>query len=71
MWQNLVFSVGNVFFSVLNVPLIKENADSHSCHVPYVTSMGLAVVVAIFAVTFATMGMWFSYLTGIITAATW
>ncbi len=54
-WQDAVFAVGNV---VLSIGLIFSITSPHKPAVP--TSLVTGLTITAFAVTFATMGLWFS-----------
>ncbi len=71
MWQNIVFSIGNVLFSALNIPMIHKNKDLGVCYVPYITSVGLTLTIFSFAFTFYTLSLYGSAMTGLMTAYTW
>lgn len=54
--QDLVFSVGAVVLTLTLLPTLTRR----EARVPYWTSGATFAVLGIYAVTFATMGMWYS-----------
>lgn len=65
-WQDAVFAVGNI---VLSVGLIFSIASPHKPAAP--TSLVTGLTITSFAVTFATMGLWFSAIAAATNALLW
>ena len=66
IWQDVVLSVGQLVFAVALVPAIRAKEKP-----PLITSVMSGLVLATFAVAFATLGLWFSAATVAVVSVLW
>ncbi len=65
-WQDVVFTVGSLIFSVALVPsVLSKDKPALS------TSLSTGVVLAVYAFTFTTLNLWFSTISVSITCIMW
>jgi hypothetical protein len=65
-WQDIVFTIGNIVFIVALVPSIMGKAKPALS-----TSLMTGTFMAIFALTYITLGLWFSSIATFCGAAAW
>lgn len=66
MWQDLIFAAGNIVFIVALIPAVR-----HAEKPPRITSLLNAAVLLTFAVTFATLQLWYAMTTVLIIGILW
>lgn len=66
MWQDFVLTGGTVVFIIALIPSV-IGRDKPAM----VTSIATGSVLAVFAIVYATLGLWFSTLTTSLTSLTW
>ncbi len=66
IWQDIVFGTGTIIFAVSLIPTIRDSQK------PAVkTSLPTAIILAFFAVTSATLGLWFAVVAQVISCGLW
>lgn len=65
-WQDIVITVGTLVFVIALVPaLISKDKP------PVSTSLVSGITILIYAFTFSTLGLWFSFVINIISGSLW
>jgi hypothetical protein len=66
MWQDLIFCIGSILFIVGLIPSVrgKQKPPKSTCVIT-----GLTLLT--FAITYATLGLWLSFITTLITSTMW
>ena len=67
MWQEWFFTASGLFFAAALMP----SCLSRSTEVPRSSSIPTATIIALSAVVWCTLGMWFSAAASVFTALTW
>jgi len=65
-WQDLVFSIGSIVFTIALIPAIIEKR-----YPPTSTCVTTSMMLLVYATTDATLGLWFSTIASIISAGIW
>jgi len=71
MWQDTIFTIGNVVFAITLLPMVWKNQELKRCDTPYTTSIPTSIVLYFYSVAFYTLGMWSSSVSAWIVALTW
>ena len=66
VWQDIVLSVGAWIFFIALIPSIKSKDKP-----ALMTSLPTGTVLAVFALVYATLGLWLSIFSTILTSAAW
>lgn len=66
MWQDFVFTAGNVIFIVALIPTILSKEKP-----PLSTSVPTAAVLIAFAVTYGSLHLWYALTSATVTALAW
>lgn len=66
MWQDFVFSIGSIVFCIALMPTILGKAKP-----PLLTAAPIALVLFIFALTYASLNLWFASTTTLLTSVLW
>lgn len=67
IWQEAIFTVGSIAFSIALIPTLKSKQSL----VPRSSSLLTATFLSLYVVCFYTLGMYYSASTGAITATMW
>lgn len=67
MWQDLVFSIGNVVFLITLLPVI----FNEQAYVPRLTSVPIAVMLALYVVAFASLSLTWAAVFAALTVVAW
>jgi len=65
-WQDLVFSLGSIVFTIALIPAIIEKR-----YPPMSTCITTAIMLVVYAITDATLNLWLSTIAAIMSAAIW
>ena len=65
-WQDIVFALGSIVFTIALIPAILEKK-----YPPISTCVLTGVMIGVYAVTDITLQLWFSAITGAISALFW
>lgn len=65
-WQDLVFSIGSVIFTIALIPAIVKRR-----YPPMSTCLLTSSMLIVYAITDATLNLWFSTIASIISAIIW
>ncbi len=65
-WQDWVFSGGQIIFLIALIPTLKGKSKPEIS-----TSVVTSVILALFALTYLTLGLWFSAITSVGTSTAW
>lgn len=66
LWQDWVFGVGGFLFAPSPLPMVVRSPKP-----PLLTSGLTALILWSFVIAFATLGLWLSACSGVLTAGTW
>jgi hypothetical protein len=66
MWQDYVFMVGSFMFSLALIPAIRSRGKP-----PIKTSLSTGIVLAVFGVCYATLGLWLAMTANALTTICW
>jgi hypothetical protein len=65
-WQDIVFTVGSIMFTIALIPAILEKK-----YPPRSTCFITGVMLVLYSITDLTLGLWFSTISGIVSAIIW
>jgi hypothetical protein len=65
-WQDIIITIGTFIFAIALIPTLKS-ADKP----PVSTSLTTGLTLIVFAVTFSTLGLWFSFVMNLVTGSLW
>ena len=65
-WQDVVLMVGGLGFSIALVPAVR-----HKEKPPIATSLTTFLILALFSVAYATLGLWLACLSSVFTCLMW
>ena len=73
MWQDYLFMVGNVVFSLSLVPAIRKNNELMRCDIPYITSVLTSLILYSYAIAFLTLPirLYLAFMFSCLTASVW
>lgn len=70
MWQDSIFTIGGILFSIAMVPTIYENNKLGRCDIPYKTSV-LNLYLYMYCIAFASLGLLNSSISVLLVSITW
>jgi hypothetical protein len=65
-WQDIVITVGTLVFVVALIPALVSKDKP-----PVITSLISGITIIIYAVTFSTLGLWFSFAINMLSGSLW
>ena len=65
-WQDIVITIGTFIFAIALIPTLKSKDKP-----PISTSLTTGLTLLIFALTFASLGLWFSFIMNLVTGTLW
>ena len=66
LWQDAVIAVGQFALTLALIPAIRDTSKP-----PLRTSLTTALILYVFAATFATLGLWLAVISSVLAGAAW
>jgi hypothetical protein len=65
-WQDIIITIGTFIFAIALIPTLRSKDKP-----PVSTSLTTGITLIVFALTFASLGLWFSCIMNLFTGSLW